>query len=210
VGSTVDSVSVSVASATFNNKNVGTSKTISYSGVTLSGDDAANYTFSGSGVTVADITPLALTVSYAGTDRIYDGGTAATVVATPTNMVAGDRLTLTVAGGSFADKNVAYLTSVASGTIARAQTSTDLSITGGSINNQAEVGSVVRFYSGPGGTGTLRGIKIGSASTSLLGFFGATPVVQQAAVADATDAASTQDRLNDLLARLRTLGLIAT
>jgi hypothetical protein len=58
--------------------------------------------------------------------------------------------------------------------------------------------------------GTLRGIKIGSAGTSLLGFYGATPVVQQAAVADATDAASTQARLNDLLARLRTLGLIAT
>jgi hypothetical protein len=58
--------------------------------------------------------------------------------------------------------------------------------------------------------GTLRGIKLGSASTSLLGFFGATPVVRQAAVADATDAASTQARLNDLLARLRTLGLIAT
>jgi hypothetical protein len=61
-----------------------------------------------------------------------------------------------------------------------------------------------------GGTGILRGIKIGSATSSLLGFFGATPVVQQAAVADATDAASTQARLNDLLARLRTLGLIAT
>jgi hypothetical protein len=58
--------------------------------------------------------------------------------------------------------------------------------------------------------GTLRGIKLGGATSSLLGFFGATPVVQQAAVADATDAASTQDRLNDLLARLRTLGLIAT
>ena len=61
-----------------------------------------------------------------------------------------------------------------------------------------------------GGTGTLRGIKLGGATSSLLGFFGATPVVQQAAVADATDAASTQARLNDLLARLRTLGLIAT
>ena len=60
------------------------------------------------------------------------------------------------------------------------------------------------------GSGTLRGIKLGSAATSLLGFFGATPVVQQAAVADATDAASTQARLNDLLARVRTLGLIAT
>lgn len=58
--------------------------------------------------------------------------------------------------------------------------------------------------------GTTTGTKIGTATTQKLGFFNATPVVQQAAVADATDAASTQDRLNDLLARLRTLGLIAT
>ena len=68
---------------------------------------------------------------------------------------------------------------------------------------------IIDAESGSAG-GTLRGIKLGSASTSLLGFYGATPVVQQAAVADATDAASTQARLNDLLARLRTLGLIAT
>jgi hypothetical protein len=61
-----------------------------------------------------------------------------------------------------------------------------------------------------GGSGTLHGIKLGSASTSLLGFFGATPVVQQGAVADATDAATAITQLNDLLARLRTLGLIAT
>jgi hypothetical protein len=60
------------------------------------------------------------------------------------------------------------------------------------------------------GSGTLRGIKLGSASTSLLGFFGATPVVQQAAVADATDAATAITQLNDLLAAMRTLGLIAT
>jgi hypothetical protein len=58
--------------------------------------------------------------------------------------------------------------------------------------------------------GTTTGTKIGTATTQKIGFFNATPVVQQAAVADATDAASTQDRLNDLLARLRTLGLIAT
>jgi hypothetical protein len=61
-----------------------------------------------------------------------------------------------------------------------------------------------------GAGGTLRGIKLGSASTSLLGFFGATPVVQQAAVADATDAATAITQLNDLLAAMRTLGLIAT
>jgi hypothetical protein len=58
--------------------------------------------------------------------------------------------------------------------------------------------------------GTTTGTKIGTATSQKIGFFNATPVVQQAAVADATDAASTQDRLNDLLARLRTLGLIAT
>jgi hypothetical protein len=59
-------------------------------------------------------------------------------------------------------------------------------------------------------TDTTTGTKIGTATSQKIGFFNATPVVQQAAVADATDAASTQARLNDLLARLRTLGLIAT
>jgi hypothetical protein len=59
-------------------------------------------------------------------------------------------------------------------------------------------------------TDTTTGTKIGTATTQKIGFFNATPAVQPAAVADATDAASTQARLNDLLARLRTLGLIAT
>ena len=68
---------------------------------------------------------------------------------------------------------------------------------------------IIDAEAGSGG-GTLRGIKIGSASTSLLGFFGATPVVRQAAVADATDAASVITQLNALLSRMRTLGLIAT
>jgi hypothetical protein len=59
-------------------------------------------------------------------------------------------------------------------------------------------------------TDTTTGTKIGTGTTQRIGFFNATPAVQPAAVADATDAASTQARLNDLLARLRTLGLIAT
>jgi hypothetical protein len=58
--------------------------------------------------------------------------------------------------------------------------------------------------------GTTTGSKIGTDVLQKLAFFNATPVVQPAAVADATDAATTQARLNDLLARLRTLGLIAT
>jgi hypothetical protein len=58
--------------------------------------------------------------------------------------------------------------------------------------------------------GTTAGTKIGTATTQKLGFYNATPVVQPTAVADATDAASVITQLNDLLAKLRTLGLIAT
>jgi len=58
--------------------------------------------------------------------------------------------------------------------------------------------------------GTTTGTKIGTATTQKLGFYNATPVAQPAAVADATDAASVITQLNLLLARMRTLGLIAT
>lgn len=57
---------------------------------------------------------------------------------------------------------------------------------------------------------TTTGSKIGTGATQKLGFWNATPVVQQAAVADATDAASVITQLNDLLAKLRTIGIIAT
>lgn len=43
-----------------------------------------------------------------------------------------------------------------------------------------------------------------------IGFWGTTPALQPTAVADATDAASVITQLNALLARLRTIGIIAT
>jgi len=58
--------------------------------------------------------------------------------------------------------------------------------------------------------GVTTGTKIGTATSQKIGFYNATPVVQPAAVADATDAATVITQLNDLLAKLRTLGLIAT
>ena len=58
--------------------------------------------------------------------------------------------------------------------------------------------------------GTTTGTKIGTATTQKLGFYNATPVVQPTAVANATDAASVITQLNALLAKLRTLGIIAT
>ncbi len=64
-----------------------------------------------------------------------------------------------------------------------------------------------------GGTGTLRGIKIGSATSSLLGFYGATPVDQPATVADpaggGTVDTEARTAINDIIDRLQELGLIA-
>ena len=57
---------------------------------------------------------------------------------------------------------------------------------------------------------SARPTKIGTGPDQLLGFYNTTPVDQPAAVADATDADSVILRLNELLARVRELGLIAT
>lgn len=55
---------------------------------------------------------------------------------------------------------------VATGTIAAAQTSTALAITGGAITTQAAVGSKVYFWSGAAGTGTLLGTSTIAGITS--------------------------------------------
>lgn len=62
--------------------------------------------------------------------------------------------------------------------------------------------------------GTTTGTKIGTGATQKIGYWGATPVVQPVAVADATGGTviDTEARaaINALLARLRTPGIIAT
>jgi hypothetical protein len=75
-------------------------------------------------------------------------------------------------------------------------------ITSAGVLQIADAGSI--------SVGTTTGTKIGTATTQKLGFYNATPVVQPAAVANATDAATVITQLNDLLAKLRTLGIIAT
>jgi hypothetical protein len=77
-----------------------------------------------------------------------------------------------------------------------------LRITSAGVLQVADAGNIA--------VGTTTGTKIGTATTQKLGFYNATPVVQPAAVADATDAATVITQLNDLLAKLRTLGIIAT
>jgi sugar lactone lactonase YvrE len=86
-----------------------------------------------------------------------------------------------------------------------AEVAQDLTVYGGISSGSIQVADAGNIT-----VGTTTGTKIGTATTQKLGFYNATPVVQPTAVADATDAATVITQLNDLLAKLRTLGIIAT
>jgi hypothetical protein len=101
-----DSVSDSYASAAFSDKNVGTGKLVSVTGISLSGADSGNYNLTNSTAsTTADIMARTLTVSAHGIDKPYDGGTTATVTLSD-DPVSGDLVTDSYGAASFADKNV--------------------------------------------------------------------------------------------------------
>src|SRR2546421_153674 len=73
-----DSVTDSYTSAAFNDKNVGTGKTVSVSGTSIGGPDAPNYNLlNNTASTSADVTKRNLTVSASGIDKTYDGTTTA-------------------------------------------------------------------------------------------------------------------------------------
>src|SRR6185369_4365508 len=98
--------------ATFSDKNVGTSKTVTISGYTVTGPDAANYTPASPEATLtANITPKALTITgVTAANKTYDGTTLATLAGTPAlnGVVSGDGVTLNTASvtASFANKSV--------------------------------------------------------------------------------------------------------
>src|SRR5262245_32185771 len=73
-----DSLTLGYTAASFADKNVGTGKTVSVSGISLSGADAANYTFNTTASTTADITARALTVSAIGVNKVHDGNPSTT------------------------------------------------------------------------------------------------------------------------------------
>jgi hypothetical protein len=100
-----DSVTDSYVSAAFNDKNVGTGKPVSVTGLSIAGPDAPNYIANSSASTTANIAPRALTVSASGVSKVYDGTPSATVTLSD-DRVTGDLLTDNYTSASFADKNV--------------------------------------------------------------------------------------------------------
>jgi hypothetical protein len=92
-------------SANFANKNVGTSKAVTVSGVTLGGTSAANYTVSQPSGLTANIGARDLTVSATGVNKVYDGTTDATVTLS-TDKLSADTVSVAYTGASFASKHV--------------------------------------------------------------------------------------------------------
>ena len=104
-----DVLTVNSASGTFSDKNVGTGKTVSISGITLGGVDAGNYNLTNSSASAtANITRANLVVTgLTAANKVYDATTAATLTgAANITKLGSDVVTLGGSGvGVFADKN---------------------------------------------------------------------------------------------------------
>lgn len=103
-----DDVTATYTAASFADKNVGTAKTVSVSGIAISGTDAGNYTFANTTTsTTASITALGITGSFTAADKSYDGNTSATVL---TRLLSGnvssDDVTLTGGTATFNNASV--------------------------------------------------------------------------------------------------------
>jgi hypothetical protein len=106
---TGDSVVFSDASAIFADRNVGTGKAVSVSGISAAGTDSGNYLLNNTATaTTADITPLAITVGGTAVNKVYDGNANATVAALGSSgVISGDNVTFAAGSAAFANKNAA-------------------------------------------------------------------------------------------------------
>jgi hypothetical protein len=96
-----------VASANFDTKDIGTGKTVTATGLGLSGADAGNYTVNTTATNTADITAKALTGSITAANKTYDGNTSATILTRALSGVIGSEVVNYVGGtATFGDKNV--------------------------------------------------------------------------------------------------------
>lgn len=107
-----DVLSLGYGDASFSDKNAGTNKSVSVSGISISGADAMNYTWNTTATDTASIAKANLAIVASGESKVYDG-TASASVNLADNRVAGDQLTLSATDAQFADKNAGFGKSVA-------------------------------------------------------------------------------------------------
>lgn len=108
-------------SAVFDNKNVGTIKEVTVSGLILAGTGASNYSLTQPTLNNGVITPATLTVTATGVNKVYDANTTATVTLSDDRVLLDD-VTLEYSAIFSDSKNVG---------IDKPINVTDISITGG-------------------------------------------------------------------------------
>jgi hypothetical protein len=97
-----DSVSFTNAAASLDNKNVGTNKRVTVSGINALGTDARNYSvINTTAVSKATVTPSPITVVATGIDKVFDGNTNATVKLQSYGVILGDSLSFTSTAANF-------------------------------------------------------------------------------------------------------------
>ncbi|WP_307732620.1 YDG domain-containing protein [Massilia sp. MB5] len=100
-----DQLSLAAGGASYADKNAGLNKTITVSGITLSGSDAANYVLAApSATTTADIAQRTLNVSASGSSKVYDGSASAGVILGD-DRLNGDQLSVGYGAAAYADKH---------------------------------------------------------------------------------------------------------
>jgi hypothetical protein len=96
-----DAVTGSYASASFANKNVGMDKTVSVSGIGISGGDAFNYDLQNTtATTTANIGKRNLTVTASAANKVFDNTTTASVTLSATPLL-GDAVTISFTSATF-------------------------------------------------------------------------------------------------------------
>jgi hypothetical protein len=95
--------------ATFLDRNVGTSKPVNVTGISIAGTDAANYTFNATASTTANITPAPLTAAIVAANKTYDTTQTATITSCSIAVVLtidNGNVACLVGGALFATANV--------------------------------------------------------------------------------------------------------
>lgn len=128
-----DSVGVDLSTVNFDNKNVGTNKTVTGS-ATLSGTDAGNYSITNATVSgTASITAKTVNATATASNKVYDGTTTANASANSLDLISGDNISINATNANFNNKNVGLGKSV----------SADLSLAGTDAGNYVLAQSAV-------------------------------------------------------------------
>jgi len=172
-----DQFTAAYSAANFADKNIGTGKTISVSGISIDGADAANYTVNPTASAAARIEAIVLTVTDpAVTTKTYDGSAAAAITGTLSGIIGGEDVSF-VGTGTFGSVGVgsdipvvstATLAGAAAGNYSLVQpagltgviTPLTLTVSGAAVTSKLYDGTTAATI-----TGTLNGIVAGDAVT---------------------------------------------